>query len=151
MTTHQAVITWERGQQSFVDNHYSRAHRWQFDGGIEVPASSSPHVVPLPFSNENAVDPEEAFVASISSCHMLWFLSIAAKNKYCVDRYLDHAVGAMAKNSDGELYISEVTLKPVIQFSGAEVHADDIAAMHAEAHRKCFIANSVKTRITIAV
>ncbi len=85
MSRYTANIRWTRGDAKFTDNRYSRRHLWRFDGGIEVPASSSPHSVPLPYSSADAVDPEEAFVASIASCHMLWFLSIAAKRGHRVD------------------------------------------------------------------
>lgn len=98
MAQHSATITWLRGEQPFLDNRYSRAHRWQFDGGLEVPASSSPDVVPQPMSDASAVDPEEAFVASLSSCHMLWFLSLAAKQGFQVDSYKDEAQGTLARN-----------------------------------------------------
>lgn len=120
----------------------------RFDGGIEVAGSSSPHVVPLPMSDAAAIDPEEAFVASLSSCHMLWFLSIAAKRKFCVDRYFDAAVGIMGKNSDGKLAMLVVTLKPEVIFSGERVPTpEQIEHMHHEAHEECFIANSVKTEV----
>src|SRR5512140_777551 len=101
MSHYTSVIRWERGAQPFLDHRYSRGHVWRFDGGVEVPASSSPGVVPLPMSRADAVDPEEAFVASLASCHMLWFLSIAAKRGFCVDSYVDNADGVMAKNASG--------------------------------------------------
>lgn len=143
-----ATIRWQRGDAVFTDNAYSRGHVWKFDGGIEVPASSSPQVVKLPYSVAAAVDPEEAFVASLSSCHMLWFLSIAAKRGFVIDSYEDNAVGVMAKNSDGKLAMTSVTLRPRVAFSG-EKHptSAEITAMHDEAHEECFIANSVKTDI----
>ncbi len=142
------MICWERRQQRFLDNHYSRAHVWQFDGGVNVPASSSPHVVPLPYSDAAAVDPEEAFVAALSSCHMLWFLAEAAQRGFCVDTYTDSAAGVLEKDHSGRLAMTRVTLRPAAVFSGdrlptrAEVHA-----LHREAHSQCFIANSVKTDI----
>jgi organic hydroperoxide reductase OsmC/OhrA len=146
MAQYKAEIVWQRGDQSFLDNRYSRAHRWIFDGGVEVPASSSPHVVPLPWSDEQAVDPEEAFVASLSSCHMLWFLSIAVKRKFCVDRYFDAATGVMDKNPEGKVFMSVVTLRPEVVFSGERLPTnDEIDQMHHEAHDECFIANSVKS------
>lgn len=148
MSEYAAVVLWSRDGATFTDQRYSRGHRWQFDGGVEVPASSSPRVVPLPLSVEAAVDPEEAFVASLSSCHMLWFLSIAAKNGYCVDRYRDHAVGVMRKNDAGKLVVSRVTLRPETVFSGAAQPAfEALQRLHHEAHEECFIANSVKTEI----
>ncbi len=113
-----AQLSWSRGSAVFTDNRYSRAHTWRFDGGIEVPASSSPQVVRVPLSQEAAVDPEEAFVASLSSCHMLWFLSIAAGRKFRVDEYLDDAVGLMGKNAAGKTAMIQVTLRPRVTFSG---------------------------------
>src|SRR5689334_1154201 len=118
MSQHKASILWTRGEQGFVDNRYTRAHQWSFDGGLTIPASPSPSVVPLPYSNPAAIDPEEAFVASLSSCHMLWFLSLAAKKKFCVDSYQDEAVGEMKKNERGEFFIATVVLRPKVVFSG---------------------------------
>jgi organic hydroperoxide reductase OsmC/OhrA len=146
--TYDVQIRWSRGDASFTDNRYSRAHSWHFDGGIEVPASSSPYVVRVPLSTAAAVDPEEAFVASISSCHMLWFLSIAAGKGLCVDRYVDAAVGVMGKNAAGKTAVTLVTLHPQVAFSGAKLpsHAE-ILELHHKAHDECFIANSVTTDI----
>lgn len=150
MAEHTATVVWARFGAAFVDNRYSRAHRWTFDGGATIPASSSPHVVPVPLSDPVGVDPEEAFVASISSCHMLWFLSIAAARGFVVDRYADHAVGTMAKDADGRLAMTRVVLRPDVVFSGASMPTDDdIRAMHDDAHHACFIANSVRTEIAI--
>jgi organic hydroperoxide reductase OsmC/OhrA len=120
---------------------------WRFDGGIELRASSSPEVVPPPLSDASAVDPEEAFVASISSCHMLWFLSIAAKRKFVVDRYADDAEGLMAPNSEGKMAITRVILRPNVVFSGALPSRQELDEMHHAAHAACFIANSVKSEI----
>jgi organic hydroperoxide reductase OsmC/OhrA len=148
MSRHTAVIRWERGDARFVDGRYSRAHTWTFDGGAVVPGSSSPHVVPAPYSNPGAVDPEEAFVASLSSCHMLWFLSIAQGRGFRVDRYVDEAVGTMARNAEGKLAITRVTLHPQIAFSGERTPSRaELDAMHHEAHEQCFIANSVRTEV----
>jgi organic hydroperoxide reductase OsmC/OhrA len=148
MTFYTAQTLWLRGEQSFLDNRYSRQHVLRFDGGVEVSGSSSPHVVPLPYSDASAVDPEEMFVASLSSCHMLWFLSMAVKHKLCVDRYFDAASGVMEKNADGKLVVSVVTLRPEVQFSGERLPTRaEIDAMHLAAHEDCFIANSVKTRV----
>jgi organic hydroperoxide reductase OsmC/OhrA len=143
-------IAWEKGEdESFIDDKYSRVHRWIFDGGVEVPASASPHVVPLPYSSEKAVDPEEAFVAALSSCHMLWFLSIAARRKLIVESYEDNAEGVMGKNADGRVAMTKVTLRPWVRFGGDRSPSDEeIDAIHHEAHEKCFIANSVKTVVT---
>jgi organic hydroperoxide reductase OsmC/OhrA len=146
MSLHLAEILWQRGDQPFVDNRYSRRHLLRFDGGVEVVASSSPHVVPVPLSDPAAVDPEEAFVAALASCHMLWFLSIAARRGFRVDRYADAALGLMAADERGRPAITRVTLRPTVAFSGAVVPSDEqVAAMHEEAHEACFIANSVRT------
>lgn len=148
MGEYTAVIKWNRGGATFTDNRYSRLHLWQFDGGIEVPASSSPHVVPIPMSVAAAVDPEEAFIASLSSCHMLWFLSIAAKRGFVVDNYRDEAIGVMARNSAGRMAMTLVTLRPAVEFSGERFPAaDELVTLHHEAHEQCFIANSVRTEI----
>jgi organic hydroperoxide reductase OsmC/OhrA len=151
MAKYQATITWERNGAVFTDSRYSRGHRWEFDGGARVPASSSPQVVPLPYSVEAAVDPEEAFVAAISSCHMLWFLSLAAKQGYTVERYQDRAIGVMGRDAEGKLAMLEVTLGPTIIFSGAKrPDEEQVAALHHAAHAECFIASSVKTRVRFA-
>ena len=150
MTKFDVTIAWERGAASFTDNRYSREHRWRFDGGLEVPASASPHAVPVPFSNPACVDPEEAFVAAIASCHMLWFLSIAASAGFVVDTYTDAAVGTMAPNAEGRLAMTEVVLRPRIQFSGArQPSAAEIDGLHHTAHDKCYIANSVTSAIRV--
>ncbi len=144
-------ISWTKdSSEAFVDNKYSRAHTWTFDGGIELLASSSPQVVPLPMSRESAVDPEEAFVASLSSCHMLWFLSIAAGKKFIVESYEDNAEGILAKNEEGKLAMTEVALKPKVNFSGKTIPSQaQVDELHHLAHEKCFIASSVKTKISI--
>ncbi len=153
MSKYFAKINWLRGaDEPYIDNQYSRAHSWSFDGGVIVPASSSPHVVPIPYSVEANVDPEEAFVASLSSCHMLFFLSIAAKKKLVIDQYLDNAVGIMGKDSDGKISMTKVTLHPKIIFSGEKQPTlEQIKKMHHQSHDKCFIANSVKTEIVIEI
>jgi len=143
-----ATISWKREGAKFTDARFSRGHRWTFDGGIEVHASASPHVVPLPLSVAAAVDPEEAFVASLASCHMLCFLHIASKQGFVVDRYRDEAVGLMAKNSEGKIAITKVTLRPEIVFAGEKKPSSPaVEAMHHEAHEECFIASSVKTAV----
>ena len=147
-STHTAEVEWQRGDAVFTDQRYRRRHAWRFDGGAEVVASSSPHSVRVPFSDPSAVDPEEAFVASIASCHMLWFLSIAAQRGFVVDRYRDAAVGVMGPDAEGRVAVTEVTLRPGTAFAGARVPSDDeLHAMHHAAHEVCFIANSVKTAI----
>jgi len=148
MAEYTATIDWERQGAVFTDNRYSRGHRWEFDGGIQVPASSSAHVVPVPYSVTAAVDPEEAFVAALSSCHMLWFLSLAAKRGYIVDRYHDTAVGVMGRDAAGKLAMLDVTLRPAVTLGGGPQPSDvELAALHHAAHAECFIANSVKTRV----
>jgi organic hydroperoxide reductase OsmC/OhrA len=148
MSHHSATIEWQRQAENFLDQRYSRRHSWRFDGGVEVAASASPQVVPVPLSDPSAVDPEEAFVASLSSCHMLWFLSIAAKHGYRVDQYLDRAEGVMGRNASGRRCITEVTLRPEVAWSGERMPTGEVVeAMHEEAHRECFLANSVTTTI----
>jgi organic hydroperoxide reductase OsmC/OhrA len=148
MAQYTAEVLWQRNAQDFPGDRYSRRHVLRFDGGLEVPGSASPHVVPQPLSDPAALDPEEAFVASLSSCHMLWFLSIAARRRFCVDRYFDDAVGVMAKNGDGKMAMSVVTLRPRATFSGGRLPTrQEIDGMHHRAHEECFIANSVKTEI----
>ena len=141
-------ILWERNGANFSDNRYSRKHVWRFDGDIEVPASSSPQVVRVPLSYAAAVDPEEAFVASLASCHMLWLLDIAARAGFIIDSYVDHAVGILEKNSAGKLAMTTVTLKPNVIFSGDKLPSrEDIERMHHKAHDECFIATSVKSEV----
>ena len=148
MNHYTATITWERKGAVFIDSGYSRAHRWTFDGDIEVAASASPHVVPLPFSVAQAVDPEEAFVAALASCHMLWFLSIAAKQDFVVESYRDEATGVMDNNVEGKLAMTKVTLRPRVMFFGEKRPTSaQHQAMHDEAHEQCFIASSVKTDV----
>ncbi len=149
MANYTATIVWERNGQPFTDRRYSRAHRWRFDGGIDVPASSSPHVVPLPMSVEAAVDPEEALIAALSSCHMLSFLFLAAKQGLVVDHYEDAAVGTLAKNEEGRWAMTEVVLRPSIVFAGDEPDPGLLEALHHEAHEECFIANSVRTEVRV--
>lgn len=146
-----ATISWRRDDQAFTDNQYERAHQWRFEGGISVPASSSPDIIPVPLSDPTAVDPEEAFVASISSCHMLWFLSIAAKRSFIVDEYNDRAEGRMELNDGGCMAITEVFLRPVVTYEiSAAPSPEENVAIHRNAHEQCFIANSVRSAIQIA-
>ncbi|MEP6874134.1 MAG: OsmC family protein [Burkholderiales bacterium] len=149
MSEYTAEILWERdAAQDFLGNTYSRRHLLCFDGGLEVPGSSAPSSVPLPMSDAHAVDPEEAFVASLSSCHMLWFLAIAAKRKFIVDRYVDAAVGVMARNEQGKLAMTRVTLRPEVTFSGVNLPSrDELDRLHHKAHEECYIANSVRTEV----
>ncbi len=148
MAEYKSVVVWSRNGAVFTDNRYSRGHRWLFDGGVEVPASASPHVVPLPLSVAAAVDPEEAFVASLSSCHMLWFLSIAARRGFRVESYRDEAVGVLAADTTGKQAMARVTLRPEVRFDGdRRPTADELVAIHHEAHENCYIARSVKTDV----
>jgi len=150
MSTYTAEVRWSRGEQKFTDNRYSRVHTWHFDGGTVVPASSSPSIVPLPMSNAAAVDPEETFIASLSSCHLLWFLSLAAKHGYIVDTYADAASGIMERNSAGKLAITRVTLRPLAIFSGGKIpDRAALEALHQAAHEECFIAQSVRSEVII--
>ncbi len=149
MSTYSARIQWSRGDQPFTDRRYSRAHRLHFDGGAELAGSSSPAVVPPPYSDAAAVDPEEMFVASLSSCHMLWFLDLACRAGWCVDDYDDDAGGVLAKGPDGKLAMTLVTLRPRVRFHGAAPDAAALAALHESAHGQCFIASSVRSEVRI--
>jgi organic hydroperoxide reductase OsmC/OhrA len=145
---YRATIHWARGNAVFTDKRYSRGHTWRFDGGVEVPASSSPQVVRVPLSVEAAVDPEEALVASLSSCHMLFFLSFAAAGGWRVDDYSDDALGVMGKNAAGRIAMVRVTLRPCVAFSGERRPTRaDILELHHRAHEECYIANSVTTEV----
>jgi organic hydroperoxide reductase OsmC/OhrA len=152
MSEHRATIEWTgaAAPADFLRGRYPREHRWTFDGGFTVEGSSSPSVVPPPWSNPRCVDPEEAFVASISSCHMLTFLYLAMKAGFAVTHYRDEAVGVMTKTVQGVSWISRVTLSPRITYADKEPSADELARLHHGAHEGCFIANSIKTEIVIA-
>jgi organic hydroperoxide reductase OsmC/OhrA len=146
---YKATVLWMRGDAAFTDNRYSRGHVWKFDG-IEVPASSAPSSVKLPYSVAEAVDPEEALVAAVSSCHMLFFLAFAAQGGFTVDRYEDAAVGVMSTNERGKLFVSKVALHPAVIFSGAKRPDEgEVAALHHRAHEDCFIANSVRSEVIV--
>lgn len=153
MTTYRAETVWTRGDASeadFLASRYSRRHALRFDGGAEVAGSSSPHSVPLPYSDAAAVDPEEAFVSALSSCHMLFFLAFAAKRGFCIDRYVDAASGELGRDGAGKMSMTVVTLRPAVVFSGSPRPSEsDIAALHHAAHGACYIANSVKTELRI--
>ena len=147
---YRATVTWTREGATFTDQRYSRAHSWRFDGGITVPASSSPLSVRLPYSVAEAVDPEEAFVAALSSCHMLTFLYVAAKQGFVVDRYADDAVGEMTRNEKGRFWVSKVRLAPAITFAGEKRPTpEQLDELHHLAHEECYIANSVKSDVVI--
>ena len=149
MSTHEAIIEWLLSGEDFKKGQYTREHTWAFDGGVTVLASSSPSVVPVPYSNAAGVDPEEAFVAAISSCHMLTFLHLAARRGFEVTSYRDRAVGNMTKNERRVPWVSSVVLDPQVRFGETQPTADELAQLHHEAHEKCFIACSVKTEITL--
>ena len=150
MSEHRAIIQWNRTGDEFLKGKFSRAHTWTFDGGVTVNASSSPAAVPLPYSVPANVDPEEAFVASVSSCHMMTYLWVAFRNGYVIDSYRDEAVGLLTKNEKGILWVSEITLHPNIAYGGGKVPpSDEIARFHHLAHENCFIANSIKTEVKV--
>ena len=151
MASYVATVRWSRREgEKFTDNRYSRAHRWEFDGGAVVPASASPHVMRPPLSDPKGVDPEEALVASLASCHMLFFLYFAARQGFEIDSYIDEAVGEMVKRADGREWLAVATLRPRIAFAGPKrPDAAAVDALHHEAHEACYIANSVKTEVRI--
>ena len=150
--THEytAEVVWTRDGAVFTDNRYGRGHVWRFDGGVEVPASSSPLSVKLPLSRADAVDPEEALVAAVASCHMLFFLGFAAKAGFVVDKYEDAPVGVMTKNDQGKLFVSKITLSPAITFSGSKrPSAEELEALHHHSHEECYVANSVRAEVVV--
>jgi organic hydroperoxide reductase OsmC/OhrA len=150
MSTYTAAIRWTRDPSTdFTKGQYSRAHEWAFDGGVTVPASPSPHVVPAPWSDPHGVDPEEAFVASLSSCHMLFFVDFARRAGLLVDSYVDKAEGVIEKRSDGKMWMSRVTLHPRVTWAGEPPSEAAIVDLHHRAHEACFIANSVTTEVTV--
>ena len=150
MSTYTATIRWSRsGEGDFTKGQYSRAHEWAFDGGAIVPASPALGIVQPPYSDPAGVDPEEAFVASLSSCHMLFFLDFARRDGWTVDSYVDQAEGLMEKGSDGKIAITRVTLKPRIEWKDEGPDPAALADLHHRAHEACFIANSVKSEVTI--
>jgi organic hydroperoxide reductase OsmC/OhrA len=150
MSTYTATIRWTRDPETdFARGQYSRAHNWSFDGGITLAASASPHIVPAPWSNKDAVDPEEAFVASLASCHMLFFVDLARRAGFVVDSYVDEAEGVLEKRDDGKMWMSSVTLQPKIDWDGDVPDEATIADLHHKAHDACFIANSVTSKVTV--
>jgi organic hydroperoxide reductase OsmC/OhrA len=150
MSTYTAIIRWTRDPETdFARGQYSRAHNWSFDGGITLAASASPHVVPAPWSNKDAVDPEEAFVASLASCHMLFFVDLARRAGLVIDSYVDEAEGVLERRDDGKMWMSSVTLRPKIDWCGDAPDDATIADLHHKAHDACFIANSVTTKVTV--
>jgi organic hydroperoxide reductase OsmC/OhrA len=150
MSKHHATIRWKNSGPDFLNRRYSREHTLHFDGGAVVAGSPSPHIVPAPWSNPAGVDPEETFVASVASCHMLWFLHVAIDAGFQADSYEDEAVGLMTKNERGVLWISEITLRPRIVWGGVRLPTlEEVAHLHHLAHEQCFIANSIKTEVRI--
>jgi organic hydroperoxide reductase OsmC/OhrA len=150
MAQHQATVRWTRTSEEFLKGKYSRVHEWAFDGGIVVAASPAPSVVPAPWSDTKAVDPEEAFVASLASCHLLTFLWLAGKAGFTVDRYEDVALGQLGKNERGVPWVARVELRPRISFGGdKQPTAEQLADLHHKSHEQCYIANSVKTEVVV--
>ena len=150
MSTYTATIRWSRtGDGDFTKGQYSRAHEWEFDGGAVVPASASPHFVPTPCSDVAGVDPEEAFVASLSSCHMLFFVDFARRAGFVLDDYVDEAEGVLEKRADGKMAMTRVTLRPRVTWGGSAPDDAAIADLHHRAHEACFIANSVTTEVVV--
>lgn len=151
MAEHKATITWTGAGPDFLKGRFTREHTWTFDGGLTVPASAAPAVVPPPLSNPAGIDPEEAFVASLSSCHLLTFLYLAYRKGIQVDRYEDEAVGLMAKGENGVPWVSQVRLNPRIAYSGDRRPShEEEAELHQQAHHHCYIANSVKTQVVVS-
>jgi organic hydroperoxide reductase OsmC/OhrA len=150
MSSYTATIRWTRkDEDDFAKGRYSRAHIWEFDGGAVVAASPSPHIVPQPWSDLEAVDPEEAFVASLASCHMLFFVDFARRSGFIVNEYVDEAEGVLEKRADGKMAMTRVTLRPRIAWGSGMPSDDEIAELHHRAHEACFIANSVTSDVTI--
>ena len=150
MHSHTATVEWKRGDQAFTDRRYSRVHEWRFDGGAVVAGSSAPSSVPLPMSDPAAVDPEEALVAAVSSCHMLFFLAYAARDGFTVDSYVDEAEGILDRDERGKTSITAVTLRPRIVWSGDKTPSQgEIDALHHRAHEDCFIANSIRAPVRV--
>ena len=146
MSEHRTQVRWARGPEPFGYETYDRTHRWRFAGGTELDASAAPEYR----GRAELPNPEEALVAALSSCHMLTFLAIAARRRFVVDSYADDAVGHMEKNADGKLAVMRVELRPRIVFSGDKrPSAEEIAKMHEVSHRECFVANSVKTEVSV--
>ena len=150
MSEYKAIISWKFTGPDFLKGQYSRAHIWSFDGGVIIAASAAPTVVPVPYANPAHVDPEEAFVASVSSCHMLTYLYLASRQGFQVDSYEDEAVGVMTKNERGVPWMSSITLRPRIAYGGGKIPtAAEEAQLHHQAHEQCYIANSIKTEVTM--
>jgi organic hydroperoxide reductase OsmC/OhrA len=151
MSTHQATVRWHRSSDDFTYKSYNRAHEWEFSGDLRVPASAAPaYRGDSDRGDSDRVDPEEAFVASVSACHMLTFLALAARKRFVVERYTDRAEGVLEKNEDGRLAITRVALAPEIEFGGEKQPSDaDLAKLHELAHKECFIANSIRASVAV--
>jgi organic hydroperoxide reductase OsmC/OhrA len=149
MASYHATVQWSRGNAVFANQQYSRAHSWGFDEGLTVPASASPHVVKAPWAESRAVDPEEAVVAALASCHMLFFLSDASRAGFIVERYDDAAEGVMAKNAEGKVALTVVTLRPKVTFVGTAPSTEEFAQLHHGAHEQCYIANSIRSEVRL--
>jgi organic hydroperoxide reductase OsmC/OhrA len=149
MGTYHATIAWSRGADEFTGQHYSRGHTWKFDEGLTVPASASPHVVRAPWHVTRAVDPEEAFVAAVSSCHMLFFLSFVSRDGFIAESYQDAASGVLEKAPSGKVVMTSVTLRPVVTFRGKVPAQEQFDAWNHQAHEECYIANSVTAEVRV--
>ncbi len=150
MSLHKASVRWTLEGGDFLARRYSRLHTLSFGEGVTVPGSPSPEVVPSPWSSPAAVNPEAAFIASLSACHMLWFLDLAAQAGFVVASYDDDAEGTLGRSAPGRMAMTRVALRPAIVFSGdRRPSAAEIDALHHEAHERCFIANSVKTEVVV--
>ena len=149
MSEYKATIEWRRQSADFDYKTYNRTHFLSFEGGIRVPATAAPANIPPSAAGAPGVDPEQAFVASLSSCHMLWFLHLASRAKFVVDRYVDEASGVLEKNATGDMAMTRVTLRPEVSYAGRKPNPEEHAKLHEDAHHKCFIANSVKTDVLI--
>ena len=148
MAEYSTTVVWDRDGAVFTDNRYSRVHHWTFAGGVEVPGSATPDLVPPPLTSRAAVTPEEALLVGLSSSHMLWFLSLAARRGFVVESYRDEALGVLGENASGKMAMKRVTLRPEVRFSGGNLPTrEDVVALHDDAHDQCFIAHSVTTEV----
>ncbi len=146
MSEHKATVDWKRETPGFAYETYNRDHDWSFDAGVTVRASANPAYL----GGESCVDPEEAFVASLASCHMLTLLALSARKRYVVDAYHDEAVGVLGKDAAGRLAMTRVTLRPQVRFGGEKLPGpEELRRLHDQAHHACFIATSVKTEVVV--
>jgi organic hydroperoxide reductase OsmC/OhrA len=149
MASYHAKISWTRGVHEFSGQKYSRGHLWAFDEGVIIPASASPHTVKAPWAVVAAVDPEEALVAALSSCHMLFFLSYVSRDGFIAESYDDPAEGVLEKGPSGKVVMTRVTLRPAVTFSGKAPDKEQFDRWHHDAHEECYIANSVRSEVTV--